>query len=173
MLPLVLYDTPGNKIKAWNGATLRIRYMLHILFWEELSLRVLICRYCLGIKNIPYTTMWVEYPDIEPTLRALRAAPTGVVPDFKGGERPFYTVPAITDPNTLNEEGKPTVVVESSKIAAYLDKYYPGVGPVLVPSGTKGFQAVFEDYILKTFIYPCREIIIPSFYENLTEGSKP
>ncbi|KAH0826275.1 hypothetical protein J3R83DRAFT_5747 [Lanmaoa asiatica] len=45
-------------------------------------------RYCLGYKQLSFTTVWVEFPDIAGLLQS------------KGVTHPPYTLPAIEDPNT-------------------------------------------------------------------------
>lgn len=87
-------------------------------------------RYSLNIKNLPFKTKWVEYPDIESTIKSLGGRPTGKKPD--GSD--LYTLPVIYDPNTS------TLTVDSFDIALYLDKAYPSVGPQLMSSGAAGAQ---------------------------------
>ncbi|KAJ6608977.1 hypothetical protein B0H10DRAFT_2065911 [Mycena sp. CBHHK59/15] len=116
---IVFYDIPSKlPDKAWSPNT-----------WKT--------RYALNYKGIPYKTVWLEYPQIEPVSRELGAAPTSNKPDG----RPHYTLPMIHDPRTG------AVVSDSAKIAAYLDKTYPDTPPVL-PASTAGFYRVFEDAAL-------------------------
>ncbi|KAJ7615654.1 hypothetical protein DFH06DRAFT_123862 [Mycena polygramma] len=91
-------------------------------------------RFALNYKGIPYKTVWLEYPEIEPLCRKIGAQPTRNKPDG----RPHYTLPLIHDLSTG------AVVVESSKIAVYLDATYPDT-PRLMPAGTIGMHAAFED----------------------------
>jgi len=91
-----------------------------------------------------------------------------------GNSKPLYTIPVIADPNNLTEDGKPTIIADSLKIAAYLDERYPEFGSTtLVPEGTEGLQTVYEDYIFKIFVPPIRGLVIPLFYDNLNNASKP
>ena len=59
-------------------------------------------RIALNYKRLPYRTEWVEYPDIEATLRAIGGAPTAKVSlnDGSGGKKDHYTLPAIHDSHT-------------------------------------------------------------------------
>lgn len=76
----------------------------------------------MGYKKLPYKVVWVEMPDIESTLKAIGAKPTGKRPD--GSD--LYTVPTLHDSSTNR------VVSESLAIAEYLDEAYPDT-PKLVP----------------------------------------
>ncbi|KAJ7704839.1 hypothetical protein B0H17DRAFT_1326369 [Mycena rosella] len=113
--PIVFYDIPSTlPNKAWSPNT-----------WKT--------RYALNYKGVPYTTVWVEYPDIEPLCRDIGATPTST----KADGRPHYTLPIIHDPSTG------LVVSDSTKIAAYLDATYSDT-PRLIPVGTMGLQRAFE-----------------------------
>jgi len=50
--PIVLYDLASTKGTCFSPAVWRIRLMLNY-------------------KRIPYKTVWLEFPDIEPTLKGL------------------------------------------------------------------------------------------------------
>ncbi|THU86510.1 hypothetical protein K435DRAFT_868230 [Dendrothele bispora CBS 962.96] len=84
-------------------------------------------RYSLNFKGIPYKAVWVEYPDIENTLKDLGIAASATKSD---GKTPHYTLPAIYDPATK------TGLTESLAIAKYLDEKYPDK-PILMPKGTE------------------------------------
>jgi hypothetical protein len=104
------------------------------------------CRYSLNFKGLPFKIVWLEYPDVEPTLREIGAAPTGKWSDG----RPFYTVPVIRDESHLTDKGEPTVVSDSWAIAKYLDETYPGLDSQrLLPEGTMAFQMLGQTYIQK------------------------
>ncbi|KAK0457990.1 uncharacterized protein EV420DRAFT_405013 [Desarmillaria tabescens] len=98
-------------------------------------------RYSLNMKKLPYQTVYVELPDIEPLAKQIGAAPTGTKHD---GVTPLYTVPIIHDHATG------AVISESAAIAAYLDKTYPS-GPTLVPAGTMPLQLAFRDAVDDVF----------------------
>lgn len=100
----------------------------------------------LIFKGLPYKTEWVEYPDIEPTLKRLGAPPTGIKPDGSDA----YTLPAIYDDSTK------VYISDSWKIAEYLDETYPDT-PRLFPSGTKAaidlFQYHFSHSLFKHILH--------------------
>ncbi|KDR72407.1 hypothetical protein GALMADRAFT_253215 [Galerina marginata CBS 339.88] len=115
-MTIILYDIPSTLPgDALNPST-----------WKT--------RYTLNIKGIPYTTEWVEFPDIEPLAKKLGISPTLKKPDGS----PLYTLPAIYDPSTG------TYVSESLRIAEYLEKTYPDA-PTIFPNNTAGLQMAFTD----------------------------
>ncbi|KAH8107295.1 hypothetical protein DFH11DRAFT_933278 [Phellopilus nigrolimitatus] len=123
---ITLFDLPSKLDgKLWSPNTLKTRISLNY-------------------KTIPFTTEWVEYPDIETVIKRLGGAPTSKKPDG----RDHYTLPAIHDSQT----GK--TVTDSIEIAAYLDKTYPST-PALFPSATRGaiemFSSVFEQAFFPIF----------------------
>lgn len=173
MQPIVLYDTPSNDGKAWNMACSRMRYFLSLPHFADPVTVVLIYftshRFCFGFKGLPYKTEWVEYPNIEPTLRGIGAAPTGTRPDTGN---PFYTLPVILDPNNITAEGTPTVISDSFNIAMYLDERYPTENQ-LIPKETQASQASFSEYFTTTVVIPAIPNFISGFFQILNEESKP
>ncbi|KAF5341579.1 hypothetical protein D9758_014079 [Tetrapyrgos nigripes] len=117
---ITFYDLPSKKdgVEGWNANTWKTR----------LSLRY---------KGLPFKTVWVEYPDVESTLKAAGIPPTSQWPDG----RPMYTLPAIVDPSTG------AALADSLIIAEYLDKTYPGDKPLLIPTGTKALQAAYIEAV--------------------------
>ncbi|THU85871.1 hypothetical protein K435DRAFT_822303 [Dendrothele bispora CBS 962.96] len=107
---------------------LRVFYNTHVHSTPTLS-------YSLNFKGIPFKTVWIEYPDIEKTLKDLGIAACATKPD---GKTPLYTLPAIYDPVTK------TGLTESFAIAKYLDEKYPDK-PTLVPRGTETLQKAYID----------------------------
>ncbi|KAF2760609.1 hypothetical protein EJ05DRAFT_484317 [Pseudovirgaria hyperparasitica] len=73
------------------------------------SLNTLKTRIALNYKGIDYETKWLEFQDIEPTLKA-----KGVQPNASGTA---FTVPTITTP-----DGK--TIMDSVAIATYLESEY-------------------------------------------------
>ncbi|KAF9063082.1 hypothetical protein BDP27DRAFT_1335618 [Rhodocollybia butyracea] len=69
---ITLYDFDSKTKHPWNMSV-----------WKA--------RYSLNFKNVPYKTIWIEYPDIEPTMKKLGAQPTGLRQDGS----PLYTLPLI------------------------------------------------------------------------------
>ncbi|KAF7354189.1 Glutathione S-transferase-like protein ustS [Mycena venus] len=116
---IIFYDIPSTlPHKAWSANT-----------WKA--------RLALNYKGIPYNTVWLEYPEIEPLSKKLGALPTRNKPDGS----PLYTLPLIHDLSTG------TVLSDSDKIAVYLDATYPDT-PRLMPTGTVGMHFAFEDAVL-------------------------
>ncbi|KAF8587651.1 hypothetical protein K439DRAFT_1630524 [Ramaria rubella] len=147
---ITLYDVPSNcNVKAWSPN-----------MWKA--------RYVLNFKGVPYKTTWLEYPEIEPTMRDIGAAPTGVKPDGS----PFYTLPVIVDPSRRTPSGGPTIVSESFLIAEYLDEAYPTPGP-LFPAGTKALQKLFYDHFFPTALMPVLPILLPEMLGHVNERSRP
>ena len=78
--PIVFFDIPSlAKGKAWSPNTWKVRYVRDlelIVIGTDAVLR----RFCLNIKNIPYKTVWVEFPDIENLCKKIGAEATGESP---------------------------------------------------------------------------------------------
>ncbi|KZS96341.1 hypothetical protein SISNIDRAFT_438083 [Sistotremastrum niveocremeum HHB9708] len=127
---ITLYDIPAAKPNyPWSPNTWRTRF-------------------ALNFKGLPYTTVWVEYPDIEPTMKKIGAKPTAKNPD--GSDQ--YTVPVIVDPNHP-VDGSPVVISDSDDIATYLDEKYPEL-PTLFPAGTKALQTIYAQNFMEKVFYP-------------------
>jgi glutathione S-transferase len=92
-------------------------------------------RFALNYKRVPYTTIWVEYADIQTVSKEIGATTTEKRPT---GE-PRYTLPAIRIPATGE------VIADSAKIIAYLEEKYPE--QPLIPAGTLEQQLAFSDQI--------------------------
>ncbi|EIW84770.1 hypothetical protein CONPUDRAFT_46993 [Coniophora puteana RWD-64-598 SS2] len=118
--PLVLYDIPSNESspRCWGPNTAKTRFNL-------------------SYKRIPFTTQWVEYPSIAPTMESLGADPLLPVAQSPSDE-PSYTLPVIYDPN------HDKYVTDSFAIAQYLDSVYPTPGRELFPEGTAALQRAWE-----------------------------
>ena len=100
-------------------------------------------RFILNYKKLPYRTVWIEFPDIEPISHELGVAPTSKWPDGSGK----YTVPLIFDPNTR------TAVAESIVIARYIDDTYPDT-PRVIPEGTAALQKCVAEFVWRTINLP-------------------
>ncbi|KAF8500716.1 hypothetical protein BU17DRAFT_72045 [Hysterangium stoloniferum] len=135
--------------------------------WNPLPART---RYCLNFKGLSFKTVWLEYPDIEPTLRSIGASPTMKWPDG----RPFYTVPVISDESHLTDNGEATVVSDSWAIAKYLDETYPDTGSHrLFPDGTMALQMLSQVYIHKNlYLGSLARILAPHLTPLLSETSQ-
>jgi len=89
---IILYDLACTKNVCFSPTVWRIRLMLNY-------------------KRIPYRTIFLEFPDIEPTLKGF-----GLVPGPSAANR--YTVPAIQHVPTN------TILMDSSPIAEFLESTY-------------------------------------------------
>ncbi|KAF8500069.1 hypothetical protein JB92DRAFT_2980192 [Gautieria morchelliformis] len=145
---ITLYDVPSDfSGKAWssNGSE----------------------QYALNYKGAPYKTVWIEYPEIEPTMRSIGAAPTKKKPDGS----PWYTIPVIVDPSRTATSGGPTVVSDSFHIAEYLDETYstPSTGP-LFPPGTKALQQLFYDHFFTNVLLQSVPMALPEASLTVIKG---
>ncbi|KAF4590124.1 hypothetical protein EYR40_009474 [Pleurotus pulmonarius] len=102
-------------------------------------------RYALNLKGIPFTTVWVEFPDIEQVCKKLGVAPTGKSRDGK----PRYTLPALQDASTG------IALSDGAEIIEYLDKAYPST-PTLLPRETIALQLATYSALVPRFlaVYP-------------------
>ncbi|KAF8501854.1 hypothetical protein BU17DRAFT_71959 [Hysterangium stoloniferum] len=141
---ILLYDTQSTHPSTpWNPNT-----------WKA--------RLALNYKRIPYKTVWLSYPDIEPTLKKLGAPARTTDPHGK----PHYMLPIIVDIGS-----KPAVVVgDSLKITQYLDAKFPE-RPV-IPSNSAALQAAFEATFNRTVGPTLGRIIIPLAWQMLDERSQ-
>ncbi|THU96977.1 hypothetical protein K435DRAFT_778273 [Dendrothele bispora CBS 962.96] len=142
---LVFLKIP-SKIGAWSPNT-----------WKTRSTS----SYSLNYKGIPYKTVWVEFPDIEKTLKDLGVAAYTTQPD---GKTPLYTLPAIYDPTIK------TGLTESFAIARYLDEKYPDK-PMLVPKGTEVLQKAHIN-AMQARLEPIWQFMIPKTAWSLNERSE-
>ncbi|KAH8646267.1 hypothetical protein BX600DRAFT_555957 [Xylariales sp. PMI_506] len=93
---IVLYDLACTKNVCFSPIVWRIRLVLNY-------------------KQIPYRTVFVDFPDLEPTLKEL-----GVIPSEAAMRRKYkYTVPVIQHVPTN------TYMMDSAPIAQFLESQYP------------------------------------------------
>ncbi|KAG2138644.1 uncharacterized protein EDB93DRAFT_720964 [Suillus bovinus] len=117
MKPLILYDIPSQLPGSyWSPNTSKPRFVL-------------------SYKELPFETVWVEYPNIAPVLKGL-----GLTPKKRLDGSDIYTVPVLNDPNTG------ALIDESLEIAAYLEKTYP-TKPIF-PHGSHMLIRVFDSAYL-------------------------
>ncbi|KAL4895948.1 hypothetical protein BDV59DRAFT_146991 [Aspergillus ambiguus] len=93
---IVLYDLACTKNVCFSPVVWRIRLILNY-------------------KRIPYRTIFLEFPDIEPTLKALGVAP----PEAVSRSQSKYTVPVI------HHTRSDTYIMDSTLIAPFLESTYP------------------------------------------------
>ncbi|KAK0878536.1 hypothetical protein LTR87_007669 [Friedmanniomyces endolithicus] len=133
---VILYDLACIKNVCFSPAVWRIRLMLNY-------------------KKIPYRTIFLEFPDIEPTLKKLGVDP-GTIPS--GQKNTFYSVPTIQHLPTN------TFLMDSSRIAHFLETTYPDPPvPLISPLGTKieSHSRLVIASVFRTSVMP-REIHILS-----------
>lgn len=111
-----------------------------------------------------YRTVWVEFPDVEATLRSIGAPPSAL----RGDGRPVYTLPVIVDP-TRNPMS-PEILSNTNHIAEYLEAAYPA-RPVF-PEGSRAVQTLFVHYIQEVFAKPLLPIMVPLSHQQLPERSQ-
>ncbi|KAI0916153.1 hypothetical protein AcV5_003167 [Taiwanofungus camphoratus] len=144
--PLItLYDVPSTIPQPWAPNIWRIRFILNY-------------------KRLHYRTVWVEFSEVEATLRAIGAPPTS----RRSDGRAVYTLPVILDP--LRSIASPTVLSNANIIAEYLEITYPA-RPIF-PEGSRALQSLFVHYIQEIFAKPLLPILVPLTHQALPERSQ-
>ncbi|CAI7638472.1 unnamed protein product [Penicillium manginii] len=141
---IILYDLASTKSVCFSPVVWRIRLMLNY-------------------KRISYRTIFLEFPDIEPTLKGL-----GIV--VESGTK--YTVPAIQHLPTN------TMIMDSTPISQFIEKTYPDRPVPLTSALGQEIEAKSRSVVGKAFyvsILP-REINILSpraqeFYRRTREAT--
>ncbi|TFB05273.1 hypothetical protein CCMA1212_002569 [Trichoderma ghanense] len=123
---VVLYDLACVKNICFSPTVWRIRLMLNY-------------------KRIPYRTVFLEMPDIEPTLKELGIPPH----DPASGNRKNYTVPAIQHVPTNK------YIMDSKPIAEFLESTYPD--PPLQLTSELGSEIELK----------LRTLIAPTLYQSI------
>ncbi|KAL3481743.1 hypothetical protein BJX99DRAFT_130382 [Aspergillus californicus] len=98
---IILYDLACTKNECFSPVVWRIRLMLNY-------------------KRIAYKTIFLEFPDIEPTMKDL-----GITPQATSDAKIKYTVPVIHHIPSNN------LLMESTVIAEFLETTYPTPGIAL------------------------------------------
>lgn len=120
--------------------------------------------FILNYKRLHYRTVWVEFSEVEATLRAIDAPPTS----RRSDGRAVYTLPVILDP--LRSIASPTVLSNANIIAEYLEITYPA-RPIF-PEGSRALQSLFVHYIQEIFAKPLLPILVPLTHQALPERSQ-
>ncbi|KAJ7193125.1 hypothetical protein GGX14DRAFT_593187 [Mycena pura] len=142
---ITLYDSPGVRSQTWVPNIWRIRFILNY-------------------KRLPYRTIWVEFPDVEATLRGIGAPPSSQRSDG----RPVYTLPVISD--AIANVQAPIILSNANNIAEYLDVNYPA-RPVF-PEGSRALQTLFVHYIQEVCAKPLLPIMVPISHDRLPERTQ-
>ncbi|KAG6888577.1 hypothetical protein C0995_007259 [Termitomyces sp. Mi166 len=144
---ITLYDARGNTPQPWAPNIWRIRFVLNY-------------------KRLRYRTVWIEFPDVEATMRSIGAPPSSI----RNDGRPVYTLPVIVDPT--HNPMRPEVISNTNYIAEYLEAAYPA-RPVF-PEGSRAVQTLFVHYIQDFFAKPLLPIMVPLSYQQLQlRGGQP
>lgn len=122
---------------------------------------LLALRFVLNYKRLPYRTVWVEYHDVERTLRSVGAPPASIGRDG----RPVYALPAILVPQRPSES--PIVLSSANVIVEYLETAFPA-RPIF-PEGSRALQAAFVHYLNDVVAKPLLAIMIPLSHMRLPE----
>ncbi|KAJ7100954.1 hypothetical protein B0H15DRAFT_465455 [Mycena belliarum] len=142
---IILYDLKSASPQPWAPNIWRIRFILNY-------------------KRLRYRTVWVEFPDVEATLRAIGAPPSSMRSDG----RPIYTLPVVVDPT--RNFAAPQILANTNNIAEYLEASYPA-RPVF-PDGTRALQTLFVHYIQEVFAKPLLPIMVPLSHQSLPARSQ-
>ncbi|KAK0471130.1 hypothetical protein IW261DRAFT_1513179 [Armillaria novae-zelandiae] len=142
---ILLYDAAGPNTQPWAPNIWRIRFILNY-------------------KRLRYRTIWVEFPDVEATIRSMGAPPSAV----RGDGRPVYTLPVIVDPT--RNPAAPQILSNTNTIAEYLESTYPA-RPVF-PQGSRALQTLYVHYIQEVFVKPLLPIMVPLSHQRLPERSQ-
>jgi len=141
----LFYDIPSKDGKPWSPNTYKTRFVLNY-------------------KRIPYTTEWIEYPDIAPKFKTLGMTPN---PPTAMKLLQAYTCPAISDSST----SPPTLVMDSASIATYLDAKYPSrplyIGSPTSQAAQRKLTNLCESILQRVSIF----IMMPATVDNLNPTS--
>ncbi|KAF8600094.1 hypothetical protein BDV93DRAFT_589894 [Ceratobasidium sp. AG-I] len=110
-------------------------------------------RLTLNYKRLPYRVEYIEFGEVEQTMKAMGIPPTSKT-------FPYYTLPMIADPSSDPNKG-PTYVSESFVIAMYLDDKYPSPKyPAVLPVNTRPLQKIFVEHYWPTIA----ATLVPLFF---------
>jgi len=143
---VILYDLPSKQGTAWSLNPWKSTRHTHAFPTGQAADTSLPARMILNYKGIPYTTQWVEYPDLAPTLASL-----GLPPNPRDGPGYFadYSSPAIRYADGRH-------AMDSWPIAHELEKQYPAPSLHL----DDGIVAQVRD-LTAVFAAPLRAHMIP------------
>ncbi|PPR00687.1 hypothetical protein CVT24_000975 [Panaeolus cyanescens] len=139
---LTLYDVPSTSTQPWAPSIWRIRFILNY-------------------KRLPYRTKWVEFQNVERTLREIGAPPSSTRSDGRG----VYTLPVIVDPT--RDAYHPRIISNANTIAEYLETTYPA-RPVF-PEGSRALQNLFVHFVQEALSKPLLPIMVPLSHNALPE----
>ncbi|KAH7869707.1 uncharacterized protein C8R40DRAFT_1073843 [Lentinula edodes] len=132
--------------------------------WAPNIWRVRVSRFILNYKRLPYKTIWVEFADVEVTLRSIGAPPSAM----KSDGLPLYTLPVLVDPTNIPYA--PVILSNTNNISEYLESTYPS--PAVFPAGSRALQSLFVHYIQEFFAKPLLPIMVPMSHQHLSDRSQ-
>lgn len=120
------------------------------------------CRFALNYKAIPYTTVWVEYPDLAKTLQD--AGFTAHNPP-----NPFpYTIPAIIDPS----QSPPKKMLEALDISRFLDEAHPARPLYRGSPESIAAQLEFVKSYSDSWWFSLWSLVVPAMIHKFNEPSE-
>ncbi|KAL8969570.1 MAG: hypothetical protein Q9197_004267 [Variospora fuerteventurae] len=135
---ITLFDLPSKPTnKCWSANT-----------WKT--------RLVLNYKSIPYTTEWLDFPDIAPHHKALSIPPNPENPNLPKDWPSAYTIPTV---HFLNDG---TYTQDSVAIAHELEKRYPSPSLHLGTPQQAAIEALWLKLIPSVFPF-----ITPKIVANL------
>jgi len=146
---IVLFDIPRKDGSSFSPNTFRTRFALQY-------------------KGIPFETEWIEFPDIEPRLKAC-----GALANDPSLTPIPYTVPALAIYETDhdgNEELK-EVIMESNRIAVFLDQKYQSRQLFRGSPASQEAQRVFISLISAVLHPVLVPLLVPSAVNQLSPRS--
>jgi glutathione S-transferase len=157
---ITFYDLAAkDPIKTASPNTWKTRYDTAALGTVTIpNIMLTLIRFVLNYKKLPYKTVYLEFPDIEPEFKKLGIPPSGAP------GHPPYTCPSIID------HSNNTPMTDSYAIAEYLDAAYPDT-PKVFPPGTEALQAAFYTQFIP-IIYPVIPLLLPNVPSTLNPVSK-
>ena len=164
---ITLYDTTvqqGYGSQPWAPNIWRVRWAILFPCSYQSCCSLNVTRFILNYKRLPYKTVWVEFADVEATLRGIGAPPS----TFRSDGRPVYTLPVLTDPT--QSPYTPVVLSNTNNISEYLESTYPS--PAVFPQGSRALQSLFVHYIQEVFAKPLLPIMIPISHQQLSDRSQ-
>lgn len=108
----------------------------------------------LNAKKIPYTTTWLEYPDVAPTLEGF-----GLPPNEDGRD---YTIPAVKISAGTGDE----YIMDSKNIVKKLEELHP-TPSFQLDFGAPGSKTDQAAHLINKVAEPLRPIWMPAVPENL------
>ena len=117
----------------------------------------------MNYKKVPYQSVWITFPEVEPTCKSVGAAPTG---KKKNGE-PLYTVPFIVVTPAAGA-GKPYAISDSINIAEFIEKTFPNPDEPYFLTGTRVYREAFDQLVTEKILSNMFPLVIQDFINILT-----